>query len=94
MEKSPRDTDLIYSYKGTVWHVGEDGERTELRYKGYDKSTDSLRYGLSPRNITTGFSRGNVKRIGGFSCRWQGEGATNGRGFTKRELGLNASTEG
>lgn len=44
-----RDTDLIYNYKGTVWHVGEDGERTELLYKGYDKSTDNLRYGFKPR---------------------------------------------
>jgi len=27
-----RDTNLIYNYKGTVWYVGEDGERTELLY--------------------------------------------------------------
>ncbi len=44
-----RDTNLIYNYKGTVWYVEEDGERTELLYKGYDKSTDSLRYGFRPQ---------------------------------------------
>ncbi len=27
----------------------EDGEKTELTYKGYDKSTDSLRYGFKPQ---------------------------------------------
>ncbi len=44
-----RDTDLVYNYKGTVWHVEKDGSMTELLYKGYDKSTDSLRYGFKPQ---------------------------------------------
>ena len=44
-----RDTALVYNYKGDVWHVGETGEQTELKYKGYDKSTDSLRYGFPPQ---------------------------------------------
>ena len=44
-----RDTDLAYNYKGTAWHVEKDGSTTELLCKGYDKSTDSLRYGFRPQ---------------------------------------------
>jgi len=44
-----RDTRLVYNYKGDVWHVGEDGTKTALAYKGYDKGTDSLRYGFKPQ---------------------------------------------
>ena len=44
-----RNTDLVYNYKGTVWYVERDGKKTELIYKGYDKSTDSLRYGFKPQ---------------------------------------------
>ncbi len=44
-----RDTQLVYNYKGDVWYVEEDGKKTELNYKGYDKSTDSLRYGFKPQ---------------------------------------------
>ena len=44
-----KDTKLVYNYKGTVWYVDDNGEKTELTYKGYDKSTDSLRYGFKPQ---------------------------------------------
>lgn len=44
-----RDTQLVYNYKGEVWYVEEDGTKTKLCYKGYDKSTDSLRYGFKPQ---------------------------------------------
>lgn len=44
-----RDTNLVYNYKGEVWYVEESGKKTELLYKGYDKSTDSLRYGFKPQ---------------------------------------------
>lgn len=44
-----RDTNLVYDYKGNVWYVEEDGTKTELLYKGYDKGTDSLRYGFKPQ---------------------------------------------
>ena len=47
--KQYRDTDLIYDYKGTVWYVDEKGNEIELICKGYDKSTDSLRYGFKPQ---------------------------------------------
>lgn len=44
-----RDTNLIYNYKGTVWYIEEDWSQTELLYRGYDKGTDSLRYGFKPQ---------------------------------------------
>lgn len=44
-----RKTDLIYNYKGEVWYVNEKGEKIKLSYKGYDKHTDSLRYGFPPQ---------------------------------------------
>ena len=44
-----RNTSLVYNYKGNVWYVDENGREIELVYKGYDKSTDSLRYGFKPQ---------------------------------------------
>ena len=44
-----RDTQIVYNYKGTVWYVEDNGEKTELLYRGYDKATDSLRYGFKPQ---------------------------------------------
>lgn len=44
-----RDTQLVYDYKGTVWYMDEKGKKIELCYRGYDKSTDSLRYGFKPQ---------------------------------------------
>lgn len=43
-----RDTALVYNYRGDVWYVDEKGEKIPMQYKGYDKSTDSLRYGFHP----------------------------------------------
>lgn len=47
--KQFRDTNLIYNYKGKVYFVSESGEMIELKYKGYDKSRDSHRYGFHPK---------------------------------------------
>ena len=44
-----QDSRLVYNYKGTVWDIEDNGEKTELAYRGYDKSTDSLRYGFKPQ---------------------------------------------
>ena len=41
-----RDTNIVYNYKGDVWYVDEKGVKVPLYYKGYDKGTDSLRYGF------------------------------------------------
>ena len=44
-----RDTALVYDYQGNVFYVDDNGKKIEMSYKGYDKSTDSLRYGLKPQ---------------------------------------------
>ena len=44
-----RDTNLVYNYKGDVWYINESGEKVKMSYKGYDKKTDSLRYGFPPQ---------------------------------------------
>ncbi|MBF7095482.1 hypothetical protein IYQ92_09795 [Streptococcus sp. HF-1907] len=43
------DTDLIDNQSGQVWYVADNGKAIELVYKGYDKSSDSLRYGFHPK---------------------------------------------
>ena len=48
--KQYRDTDLTYSYDGKVYFTNAKGEEIKLRYAGYDKRTDSLRYKFPPQN--------------------------------------------
>lgn len=55
-----RNTQLIYNYRGNVWYVNDSGKKIELCCKGYDRSTDSLRYGFKPQK--------NDKRIFRISC--------------------------
>ena len=55
-----RDTNLVYNYKGDVWYVEENGEKIKMQYRGYDKGTDSLRYGFHPGR--------NDKRIFRIKC--------------------------
>ncbi|MGT2925558.1 transposase, partial [Streptococcus caviae] len=43
------DTDLIYNQTGEVFWVDDSGQAIQLRYKGYDSSSDSLRYGFHPK---------------------------------------------
>lgn len=39
-----KDTDIVYSYDGKVYYVGDSGEKIELGYLGYDKGSKSFRY--------------------------------------------------
>ena len=47
--KQYKDTPLVYTFNGKVFYTKESGEEIELIYKGYDKSSDSARYGFHPR---------------------------------------------
>lgn len=47
--KQYRDTNLTYTFNGKVFYTNEAGEEIELMYKGYDKSSDSARYGFHPK---------------------------------------------
>ncbi len=44
-----KDTALFYNQDGEVFYRTEDYEMIELIYKGYDQSSDSLRYGFHPK---------------------------------------------
>lgn len=46
--KQYKDTDVVYTYDGNIYYIGEKGNKIKLRYLGYDKSSDSLRYGFKP----------------------------------------------
>ena len=39
----------MYNFKGDVWYINDNGKQIPLIYRGYDKSTDSLRYGFKPQ---------------------------------------------
>lgn len=43
------NTDLIYNQDGQVYWVDDRGQLIELQYRGYDHSSDSLRYGFHPK---------------------------------------------
>lgn len=44
-----KDTSLYYNQDGEVFYRTEDYQFIPLVYKGYDQSTDSLRYGFHPK---------------------------------------------
>lgn len=47
--KQYKNTDLIYTYDGKVSLVLENGESVPLKYLGYDKEKDKLRYGYQKK---------------------------------------------
>ncbi|WP_438837896.1 transposase [Streptococcus pluranimalium] len=44
-----KDMDLFYDQKGRVFYVNDKGESVELKYAGYDRTTDSQRYTFHPK---------------------------------------------
>jgi len=54
-----KDSPLYYTQDGVVFYRTEDYEMIELVYKGYDQSTDSLRYGFHPKYINNQIFRVN-----------------------------------
>lgn len=47
--KQYKDTDIVYTYDGKVYYTNDEGKEIKLRYLGYDKSSNSLRYGFYPQ---------------------------------------------
>ena len=58
--KQYKDTDIVYTYDGKVYYVNDKNEEIKLKYLGYDKSSNSLRYGFHPQY--------NDNRIFRISC--------------------------
>lgn len=47
--KQYKDTDIVYNYKGEVFFVNDKSELLPLKYKGYDKTRETLRYSLGEK---------------------------------------------
>lgn len=45
--KQYKDTDIVYTYDGDVFYIDEKGEKIPMKYLGYDKVKDKLRYGYN-----------------------------------------------
>lgn len=61
-----KETNLIYNEKGEVYYVPEYGKEIKLINKGYDKRTDSLRYGFHPKENDKRIFRIKIKRWKNF----------------------------
>ena len=42
--KQYKNTDIVYTYRGEVGKINDNGEFEKLKYLGYDKIKDTLRY--------------------------------------------------
>jgi hypothetical protein len=42
--KQYKNTDIVYDYAGQVYYVDDAGKKHKMRYKGYDKTRNCLRY--------------------------------------------------
>ena len=42
--KRYKDTNIVYTYKGDVYMMDENGQKEKMRYEGYDKQKKCLRY--------------------------------------------------
>lgn len=45
--KQYRDTNIVYTYNGDVYYIDEYGKENPMKYLGYDKVKDKLRYGYN-----------------------------------------------
>ena len=71
--KQYRDTNIVYNYKGEVGIITEDGEYSALKYLGYDKIKDTLRYtdGKKVYSIELNEDRRVFTQIARDSQKWQ-----------------------
>lgn len=42
-----KDTNIVYTYNGDVYYINEFGKEISMKYLGYDKIKDKLRYGYN-----------------------------------------------
>lgn len=71
--KQYKDTDLVYTHDGIVSIVLEDGEMIELKYLGYDKVKNTLRYGYNKKvySIDISYDERVFTPIARNSRKWQ-----------------------
>ena len=71
--KQYRNTNIVYNYKGEVGIIDDKGEYSSLKYLGYDKVKDTLRYtdGKKVYSIELGEDRRVFTQIARDSQKWQ-----------------------
>ena len=71
--KQYKDTDLIYTHDGKVSIVLEDGTEEALKYLGYDKVRNTLRYGYKDKiySIEINYDKRVFTPIARDSNKWQ-----------------------
>lgn len=71
--KQYKDTDLVYTYDGKVSIVLDDGTTIELKYLGYDKVKNTLRYGYGKKvySIDIDYDERVFTPIARDSIKWQ-----------------------
>jgi len=47
--KAYKNSDIEYTYDGKVYYLDDENKKHKMIYLGYDKKTDSLRYGFNPQ---------------------------------------------
>jgi len=48
--KQYKNSDIVYTYDGNVYYINDKSEKIKLKYQGYDKGSNSLRYGFHPKH--------------------------------------------
>ena len=71
--KQYKDTDIVYTYDGKVYYVDDYGNMQSLKYLGYDKVKDTLRYQYQNKvySIELNYDRRVFTPIARDSKKWQ-----------------------
>lgn len=71
--KQYKDTDIVYTYDGKVSIVEDNGEMIPLKYLGYDKVKNTLRYGYGKKvySIDINYDRRIFTPIARDSKKWK-----------------------
>lgn len=71
--KQYKDTDIVYTYDGKVSMVNDDGEIIPLKYLGYDKTKNTLRYGYQNKvySIDINYDKRIFTEVARDSKKWK-----------------------
>ena len=71
--KQYKNTDIVYTYRGEVGKINDNGDFEKLKYLGYDKIKDTLRYsdGVKVYSIEIGYDRRVFTKIARDSKKWE-----------------------
>ena len=71
--KQYKKTDIVYTYRGEVGKINDKGKYEKLKYLGYDKIKDTLRYsdGVKVYSIEISYDRRVFTKIARDSKKWK-----------------------